>query len=89
MSKEYICMSHALKKHMKKEHSENVEVMCDICGKTCKSDENLRTHIKDTHFKYFICTICDTFYKSKRSLGNHYSEAHQVYNKHVKRVHLP
>ena len=82
-------MSHALKKHMKKEHSENVEVMCDICGKTCKSDENLRTHIKDTHFKYFICTICDTFYKSKRSLGNHYSEAHQVYNKHVKRVHLP
>ena len=73
--------ANALKKHMKKEHSENVEVMCDICGKTCKSDENLRTHIKDTHFKYFICTICDTFYKSKRSLVNHYSEAHQVFCK--------
>ena len=57
---------------------------CHICDKVCKSANDLRFHIKNTHFKTlpYKCDKCDVTKKTAKDLKIHYNSAHTLKDKH-------
>ena len=69
-----------LQEHIEKMHSDETlkYVMCDICGTSHKAS-GLRQHMKDKHYKYFLCTLCENFFSAKQHLRKHLEEKHEVF----------
>ena len=68
--------------------SQNVEVKCERCEFTAKTDAALKTHIRSKHFTCWTCSfICDT--KEERTIHNdkyYYSHRMALNRNHKKYI---
>lgn len=58
--------------HMKNHSSDNVEMLCDTCGKCFKNNHNLKNHMR-THLdiRPFECTFCPKTFRTRLLLKQH------------------
>lgn len=58
--------------HMKNHTTQNVEMLCDTCGKCFKNNHNLKNHMR-THLdiRPFECTFCPKTFRTRLLLKQH------------------
>ena len=71
-----------LKSHYRLFHVEG-EIICDLCGKTCKNKEKLKFHMKNSHYNMtlsFTCHLCGSEFPLKEKLNRHIKYVHEKEN---------
>ncbi|XP_033747980.1 uncharacterized protein LOC117332988 [Pecten maximus] len=88
--KKVVGSQNALNRHRKSHTREGYKFTCDRCGKSCRDNSNLRSHML-THVKArkFPCTVagCVMRYGSKVALQMHYAKTHLLSAEQIK-VHM-
>ncbi|XP_070562656.1 uncharacterized protein [Ptychodera flava] len=69
-----------LQQHMKNMHTSDQEsktVLCELCGRSFKSEENLKRHMR-VHLEMlpFLCSFCDKSFGSQSQLQMHLDKDH-------------
>ena len=78
---------HGLTMHMRSKH-ENIQLVCDLCTKSYKSENGLKYHKIEEHFKSipprYPCDQCENgkHYKTKLNLQRHIESTHEM-RKHI------
>jgi hypothetical protein len=63
---------HVLKNHIKRKHSTTSPIICDQCGKTFKTQSDLRSHqLVHVQDRNFACDICEMRFKHKSNFAKH------------------
>ena len=60
-----------LAKHLELAHNPNTEVVCDICGRTLKNKDSLKSHMRKFHNKPFNCVVCGMGFSREKALRKH------------------
>ncbi|XP_021370492.1 uncharacterized protein LOC110461369 [Mizuhopecten yessoensis] len=88
--KKVVGSRNALNRHRKSHTEEGYKFTCDRCGKSCRDNSNLRSHMI-THIKarQFPCTVagCLMRYGSKVALQMHFAKTHLLSPEQIK-VHM-
>ncbi len=59
-----------LAKHVDLAHKDT-EVVCDICGRTMKNKDSLKSHMRKFHNKTFTCAVCGMGFNREKALRKH------------------
>lgn len=63
---------YTLSRHLKRDHLEERENVCDVCSYRCYTKNELKVHmVKHTGQKIFECTVCKKSYARKKTLREH------------------